>query len=381
MISQIEKVECDFTLALNNRTGKYFFCKELIEETADLIKTVHYWRLTAKSPPSGFAAKVLGKCSQKEAAVRSNYPKSYEYFPPISRKLPVIFTDPRECVLYSIKPWDIVICHDMGPLTHPELYHPGVFRLYRCAFARIVAARPHMVFVSEATRDEFVNLYGKDFPYLSVVHIPLRQAMDGDEMSSVSDVPQRYLLTVGAIGTRKNQLRSIEAFARSGLAHEGYAYVLCGGPEPGYDSVALAAQRISQVKLVGHVSDSQLRWLYRHARGFVLPSLLEGFGLPAAEAIRFNLVPLIGGGGALQEVTGDQAILVDPLNTEEIASGMRRLAEMNETERADRISALKRHVTQFSRNKTMSAWREALQASLKAANDAQYSKGIGTIRS
>jgi glycosyltransferase involved in cell wall biosynthesis len=381
MTLRIEKVECDFTLALNNRTGKYFFCKELIEETRDLIKAVRYWRLSAKSPPRGFAARLLGKCSQIEVGFRSTHLNSYRYFPPISRKSPVIFTDPRECVLYSIKPWDVVICHDMGPLTHRELYHPGVFNLYQCAFARIVAARPLMVFVSEATRDEFISFCGEDFPYLGVVHIPLRQAMDGEEISPIMGVPQKFLLTVGAIGTRKNQLRSIEAFVRSGLAQEGYAYVLCGGAEPGYDSVSRAAREISQVKLVGHVSDSQLRWLYRHARGFVLPSLLEGFGLPAAEAIRFDLVPLIGSGGALQEVTGDHAILVDPLNTEEIAAGMRRLVWMSETERADRISALKMHVAQFSRKKTMSAWREALRVSLKAANDAQYSKSISATPS
>jgi glycosyltransferase involved in cell wall biosynthesis len=370
MESRIERVECDFTLALNNRTGKYLFCKELIEETPDLIKSVRYWRLAAKSAPRGLIARVLGRCAQMEVSVRFNHPRSYKWLPSISRKLPVIFTDPRECVLYSLRTSDVVICHDMGPLTHRELYHPAVFRLYNSAFARIAAAKPHMVFVSQATRNEFTNLFGTDFPYLRVVHIPLRQAMNTEETSPVPGLPDRFLLTVGAIGARKNQLGSIKAFAHSGLANEGWGYVLCGSPEPGYEAVVKAAQTVSQVIVLRHVSDSQLRWLYRHAKGFVLPSLLEGFGLPAAEAIRFDLIPLVGRGGALEEVTGDQAILVDPISIEQIAAGMRGLVEMNEPERIRRITALKIHISKFSKGDTMLAWRETLAVCLKSANDA-----------
>ena len=371
MESQIDKFECDFTLALNNRTGKYLFCRELIEETSDLIKSVRYWRLAAESPPRGLIARVLGRCAQMEVSVRFNHPGSYKWVPPISRKVPIIFTDPRECLLYSVHTSDVVICHDMGPLTHRELYHPAVFQLYNSAFARIANAKPHMVFVSQATRNEFVTLFGTDFPYLRVVHIPLRQAMNTEETSPLPGLPDRFLLTVGAIGARKNQLGSIKAFTHSGLANEGWGYVLCGSPEPGYEAVVEAAQAASQVFLLSHVTDSQLRWLYRRARGFVLPSLLEGFGLPAAEAIRFDLVPLVGRGGALEEVTGDQAILVDPLSVEQIAAGMRGLVEMNETERIRRITALKTHISKFSKVNTMLAWRETLAICLKSANAAR----------
>ncbi len=203
---------------------------------------------------------------------------------------------------------------------------------------------------------------------MHVVHIPLRHAMEGGQDREIPDLPERFLLTVGAIGTRKNQLRSIEAFAVSGLAKDGYGYVLCGGPEAGFERVAEAAKKTPGVRLTGHVSDSELRWLYRRARGFVLPSLLEGFGLPAAEAISFGMIPIVGQGGALHEVTGDSALLVDPLRTDSIAVAMRNLVEMDDRERAVRVDALRQHVSLFSRERTIAAWRHALQTALQSAN-------------
>jgi len=364
MALPVSGLECDFTLALNNRTGKFFFCKELIDESDDLIKTVRYWRLPLAKLPEGLFARILGRLGMLEVALRFEHPLSYRFLPTISRSRPVVFTDPRECLLYAVKPRDVVLCHDMGPITHPDLYAAGVHELYTAAFARIAAAKPLMLFVSEASRLAFISLYGDNFPLLQVIHIPLRHEMEEGDMEPVAGLPDRFLLTVGSIGLRKNQLRCVEAFALSGLAKQGHGYVLCGGREPGYDAAVAAAQSTPGVTLTGYVNDSQLRWLYRHAEGFVLPSLLEGFGLPAAEAIRNGLIPLVGSGGALHEVTGDAAILVDPLRSEEIATGMRQLTEMDESERNRRLIDLREHISSFSRENMLGSWRSALKAAL-----------------
>jgi glycosyltransferase involved in cell wall biosynthesis len=167
---------------------------------------------------------------------------------------------------------------------------------------------------------------------MKLIYPPLRFDIGTGAQSPIVNAPQRFVLTVGAVGLRKNHLRSLEAFAQSGLAEEGWHYVICGSPEPGFDAVARMARKMPAVILTGYVSDRELRWLYANAAGFVLPSLLEGFGLPAAEAISRNLVPLVSRDGALHEVAGDRAILVDPLDVKEIAQGMRRLAFMDKGE-------------------------------------------------
>jgi glycosyltransferase involved in cell wall biosynthesis len=363
--------DCEFTLALNNRTGKYFFCKEMIDSSDDLIVSCLYWRFPMTRPPSRTLSRLLGRVARIEVELRSETSLINRVLPPGQHRRPIIFTDPRECVFYQLKESDIVICHDMGPLTHPEFYDPGVKHLYETIFRQIQLARPHMIFVSEASRSAFVVHCGDNYPLLEVIHPPLRIGMMDDALRPVEGVPQKYFLTVGAIGARKNQMRSIEAFDASGLAREGYAYVICGGPEPGAEPVIERARRTPGVILPGYVDDAKLRWLYKNALGFVLPSLLEGFGLPAAEAIYHGLVPLLSRGGALQEVAGDGGLYVDPLDVKDIAAGMLLLAGMSRADRDSRVERSLHSIGRFSSETAISKWRSAL---LQAASTYAQSK-------
>jgi glycosyltransferase involved in cell wall biosynthesis len=368
MLKYAEGLDCEFTLALNNRTGKYFFCKDMIDASSDLIHTCYYWRIPSKTFPTRIIARILGRLALIEVSLRVWQSVSYKILPAIFHRRPMVFTDPRECVLYSLKPCDVVLCHDMGPLTHPDFYAKGVTEVYALAFDRIKAAKPFMLFVSAASRNDFVNLYGFDFPLLEVVHIPLREGMARSDEQPVSGVPEKFFLTVGSLGVRKNQVRSIKAFEASGLANEGYGYVICGGPEPGAEEVISTAKKTAGVILPGYVSDSELRWLYRNARGFILASLLEGFGLPAAEAINYGQVPLLSAGGALQEVAGDGAVFVNPHDVAGIAAGIRFLADISNEEREDRLAKLRLNIKRFSSQAAVATWRSALTRAIESSH-------------
>jgi hypothetical protein len=156
-----KRLNCEFTLALNNRTGKYFFCRDMIGASADLVNRHYYWRLAFDDVPQGNLARVLGRLALIEVSFRVRFPRSYNLLPAISRQRPMVFTDPRECILYHLKSYDVVLCHDMGPITHPALYAPGVEEVYTLAFARIRHARPFLMFVSEASKQDFVRLFGR----------------------------------------------------------------------------------------------------------------------------------------------------------------------------------------------------------------------------
>jgi glycosyltransferase involved in cell wall biosynthesis len=249
----------------------------------------------------------------------------------------------------------------MGPITHPDLYDPGVSEIYRKVFEQIRKARPFLIFVSAASRAAFCAIYGDDYPLMEIVSPPLRGGMRQDEAYAPAGVPERFFLTVGAVGQRKNQLRAIRAFAASGLEHSGYAYVICGGlHEAGADLVAAEARQTPGVILPGYVNDAELRWLYQNAAGFVLPSILEGFGLPAAEAVHYGLIPLLSRGGALEEVAGEGAVYVDPLNEGEIATGLHTLANFSDQERRDRLAKLTVNTGRFSTESEVQKWRHVL---------------------
>lgn len=368
MLKVPAQVDFEFTLALNNATGKYFFCKDMMAACGDLIRQVWYWRVPMRGhEPRGLLARVLGRFALIEVNFRVTSRLS-SLLPLLRTSRPLVFSDPREVILYELKSCDVVLCHDMGPITHPDLYHPMVKPTYEAVFRKIQAIKPLLVFVSESSKAGFSALYGDDYPSMTVIYPALRGGMAsrGPE-EPIPAAPQRFLLSVGSVGSRKNQLRSIEAFARSKLAEEGFFYVICGGPEPGYEAVAEAAAKMPSVILTGYINDRQLRWLYAHADGFVLPSLLEGFGLPAAEAISHGLVPLLSRGGALHEVAGDQALLVDPLNADEIAAGMRQLAHMGQPEKQKRLLMLQKSIARFSQSSANASWRVILQQALMAA--------------
>jgi len=105
---------------------------------------------------------------------------------------------------------DAVLCHDLGPLTHPELFAPSVTALYERVYARIAERQPRMAFVSQASKAAFQRLYGTGSP-ATVIYPPIRTGVAGGAQHAVDGVEGLFLLTVGSIGRRKNQLASIRA--------------------------------------------------------------------------------------------------------------------------------------------------------------------------
>ncbi|WP_234832312.1 glycosyltransferase [Rhodopseudomonas palustris] len=360
MSGQAGLVDCDFTLALNNRTGKFFFCGDLIAGSKDLIRNVYYWRLGFDQIPTGLIARILGRLAVVEIDLRVRHPRTLPTFLSRRDRVPIVFTDPREVLIHDLRETDIILCHDVGPLTHPTFYADGVEQIYRAAFDRIAEAKPHLLFASESSCEEFKLLYGDDFPYLGVLYPPIRFGAGSSDQQPVTSIPGKFFLSVGSLGTRKNQLRAIEAFGRSGLVEKGYRYVICGGPEPGAEHVIAAADQTPGVLIPGYVNDPQLRWLYSHAEGFILPSLLEGFGLPAAEAIHYGVIPLLSRGGALEEVAGPSAILVDPLDVDAIVQGMHQIAVMSEGEKTQRLDQMRTSIARFSTEDALGVWRSVL---------------------
>jgi hypothetical protein len=162
-------VDFEFTLALNNATGKYFVCRDVIRDCSGLIGKIWYWRVPLKRPPPPLAANVLGRLAVIELNSRINQ-RASRYLPLMRNARPVVFSDPREVILYALKPCDVVLCHDVGPVTHPALYHPKVKFLYEAAFEKIRAAKPHLVFVSKSSLKNFAASYGDDYPSMKLIY-------------------------------------------------------------------------------------------------------------------------------------------------------------------------------------------------------------------
>lgn len=351
----------DFSLALINRTGAYHVCRELLEALPLPFAATRYWRIWPRHEPRGLVRKLLARCMLFEldhpALVQGVLPRRNAVGP----EKPVLFMDPLYVLCTRLQRRDIVLCHDVGPVTHPGLFHPSTTANYRKAYGIIQETGPGMVFVSAASRDAFVALYGTRFRFLEVISLFVRpQAVAGDA-APPSGVEPPFLLTVGALEIRKNHARTIQAFAESGLAGRGYRYVICGPRGNNTEEVERLARATPNVTLLGYLADQELRWMYQNARGFVLPSLLEGFGLPALEAAQHGLVSLVSQEPAQREAVGDGAILVDPASVPAIAEGMRWLVDMPQEERAARLARARGHAAALSRDRFLCSWAALLE--------------------
>jgi glycosyltransferase involved in cell wall biosynthesis len=132
-----------------------------------------------------------------------------------------------------------------------------------------------------------------------------------------------YLLAVGSANPSKNFSALIKAF--SDLEdHESIRLVVVGGSNP---AVFVEQNVIDNFHIVrtGRVDDSQLKALYTHARGFVFPSLYEGFGIPPLEAMTCGCPVIASNLNSIHEVCGDAIGYFDPTSIDSMKIALKRI--------------------------------------------------------
>jgi glycosyltransferase involved in cell wall biosynthesis len=219
----------------------------------------------------------------------------------------------------------------------------------RIVFRRVVprAARvaTRVLTVSERTRADLIRLY--DLPDEKVVVTP--NGVDPAFTPGNSLSLGTYVLAVGAVQPRKNQLVALAAAEAVPLP------LVVAGPVK--DEKLAARLRDAGADVRGYVSQDELAELYRGAACLVQPSHFEGFGLPMLEAMASGTPVVALDEPALREVGGDAVVFVDEAH---LADGMRRaLAEHDELAVAglERVRAFSWRATA---ERTLEVYREAL---------------------
>jgi len=347
---------------LINRTGAHYIAEDLASAFSGK-GIVRRWRLLRRQLPTGIAKKIYARLMLREIALLATSSR-FVWPEPETIKLKRLFLDPLYVSRSRLEPSDIVLCHDIGPVSHPELYDRGTVDAYEKAYAKIVTAQPGMVFVSNASRLAFETRFGANFRFLKAIPLYVRTGALTGHSEPVPGIQPPFFLTVGALETRKNQRTAIEAFREYGFAQQGVSYLLCGARGAGAEEISARAARAPGVKILGYVSDAQLRWLYQEASAFVLPSLLEGFGMPALEAALHGLVPIISRNSALSEAVNGLAIQVDPHSVSDIGKAMESVLALDEGKRDHLRNALVGHAQSATREKFLAEWEELVSSEL-----------------
>ena len=208
--------------------------------------------------------------------------------------------------------------HDLFVLTGD--YSTPEFRRRFAGQARDAANRADLVIaVSEFTAGQVRDLLGFPADRLRVIPhgVSTRRAP--------LHAREKLILHVGAIQHRKNLVRLIEAFERTG---PGWRLALAGSFGFGSEQILHRIEcspRRQDVQVLGYVSQTQLDDLYARAAVFAFPSLDEGFGMPILDAMAAGVPVLASNRSATAEVSGDAALLVAPEDTGSIVEALHRL--------------------------------------------------------
>jgi glycosyltransferase involved in cell wall biosynthesis len=236
----------------------------------------------------------------------------------------------------------IVTIHDLSFLIVPEYADPKLVSYLKGAVPRAVRRADQVVAVSETTRQDLIRLLKvKPERVITVPNgiDPAFQPMPryyvasrGGALRLRLQLPARFILHVGTLEPRKNLVRLIEAYytlVASGRAYDHYL-VLAGRKGWLYEPIFARVEQLGlhqHVRFVDYVPEADLPLLYNMASVFAYPSLYEGFGLPVAEAMACGVPTLTSRVGATAEIAGDSALLIDPLDTASIATGIEMLLE------------------------------------------------------
>jgi glycosyltransferase involved in cell wall biosynthesis len=220
--------------------------------------------------------------------------------------------DVLHCTIFRAPPRSrvptVVTVHDLAVLRHPQVF-PAWTRLYgRTALRATIRAADRVFAVSEFSKRETVELAGVDADRVDVVPNALEPVFSAEGPRLEGE----YVLAVGTLEPRKNLARVVAATERAGVELR-----LVGAPGWGEAGVSGA-----HVSWLGRIEDDELAAAYRGARCLVFPSLYEGFGIPALEAMACGTPVVTSAGGAVEEVTGGAAVIVDPLDVGAIAVGI-----------------------------------------------------------
>ncbi|WP_328746885.1 glycosyltransferase family 4 protein [Streptomyces sp. NBC_00285] len=240
---------------------------------------------------------------------------------------------------------------------------------------RVARRLPSVLTVSGTSRQEIVDHLGVRDDRIHVVHI----GADTDQFSpdpSVQVVPGRIVTTSSADVPLKGLVFLVEALAKVRTEHPG-AHLVVVGKQPEEGPVAAAMERYGlqgAVDFVKGISDAELVDLVRSAEVACVPSLYEGFSLPAAEAMATGTPLVATTGGAIPEVAGrdgETCLAVPPGDAGALAAGLSRLlgdADLRaRLGRAGRERVLTRFTWAKAAEGTVSRYREAIAGSTAGA--------------
>jgi glycosyltransferase involved in cell wall biosynthesis len=247
----------------------------------------------------------------------------------------------------------VTTIHDLTFLKYPET-HTAYLVAAHTRHLKKAFKKAHLVLTdSYATKKDLID-WGMQESLIKVVYPAaadhFKPESNQKELRKILEkynLKKPFLLSVATQEPRKNLKRLIEAFKQLKPKYPQLSLALVG--KIGWGETT---RPIEGIKLLGFVPEADLPGLYSAARGFVYPSLYEGFGFPILEAMACGTIVVTSNISSMPELGGKAAIYVNPNKAANIAKGINQLLSSNSSRQADLRAEGFRQAQKFSWQKT-----------------------------
>lgn len=239
---------------------------------------------------------------------------------------PFVSTVPTFTMIYDLQ-------HVNQPQNFGKLY-----LLFLKSIIYMSAKRADAVLtLSEKSKRDILKHYNIGPERVCVTYLASDRAVfrgrEDEEVAAVRkkyDLPSSFVLYIASSLPHKNYERLLQAFKIVKTRHKDLKLVLIGARDYGHDIIKKKIEELGltgQVVFLGWLPFEDIPVIYSAADLFVFPSLHEGFGIPVLEAMASGVPVVCSNIEPLDEVAGGAARLVDPIDAESIAEGMRDVLE------------------------------------------------------
>ncbi|HEY8402810.1 MAG TPA: glycosyltransferase family 1 protein [Cytophagaceae bacterium] len=254
----------------------------------------------------------------------------------------------------------VVTIHDLIFLRYPELYSPIDRIIYNIKFKKACQMADVVIAISEQTKRDIVDFYNIPESKVRVVYQDCNsvyhQKLDSATLKNISNkysLSSGYILCVGTLEKRKNQLTLLKAFLSAGIKDLHLVFV---GKSTGYkktlDDFIVQNALQSRISFLSNVPVEDMPGIFQNSLAVLYPSVFEGFGLPVLEGINSGIPVITSKGSCFSEAGGGGALYVQPNDVEELAQAIRLVIEDTKV-RSELIAAGNAHALQFRPEKTM----------------------------
>ncbi|MDR3659191.1 MAG: glycosyltransferase family 1 protein [Mycobacterium sp.] len=213
----------------------------------------------------------------------------------------------------------IVTMHDATPFRFPQTFRRAFVLFYLVSYYLLGRWARRLVTVSRFSASELDDVLGIHTDKFVVAGCAANALTAVEPQQPELPLDETFYLTVGTLAVHKNLPVPVQAVAESGRT------IVVVGASGNQQVFSQASTLSSKAIVAGRLSDAELAWLYRNARGLIFPSKYEGFGIPPLEAQSLGCPVVTSNAASLPEVAGDAALYFDPDDMPALLSQLDRL--------------------------------------------------------